>query len=751
VNMTTPFTGQTVDRVDGKLKVTGRALYAADHPVENLCHGYLIQSSIPRGAIASMDVTEAQASPGVLAIFTPFNPLKLYMPLGQGEGAISGDFMPLLQNPEIHYFGQTIGLVVAESFEQARDAAALVKVDYQTQPAVIDVDAGLGQAYAPKSVNDLGATVTVLADGVSSVDAALGEAEVSVSGTYSNPIEHHNPMEPHATTALWNENRLTIYDATQWVQGQQRNLAAVLGVDEADVRVICPFVGGGFGCKGSMWMHSPLTAAAARVLNRPVKTVLTRGQMFTAVGHRPIVKQTVTLGANRDGTLAVIKHEAVSSTSRVKLFVESAAHRTSLALYKAPNIQVSHRVVPLDVAPGTFMRAPGVAPGMFALESAMDELAVKLGMDPVELRLRNYATVDPNKKLPWSSKHLDECYRVGAEKFGWSERHSEPATARDGDWLVGTGMATALYPAHRSKAEAKLRLEADGTASISSATHDLGTGMYTVLAIVASQSLGIPVNRIRPVLGDSALSLSPVAGGSQSTASVGPAVLSAVESAKKRLIAAAIAGQQSPLFGMKADQVAFENGELRAGAKSIPFAQVLAALGRASIDGSGTASPGEEEHQYAFLSFGAQFCEVRVNQWTGEARVSRFTSVMDIGTVVSSKTARSQVIGGIVFGIGMGLLEATQVDPRSGWIANRNIAEYLVPTNADVPKINVELLNFPDTVFNPLGARGIGEIGIAGVPAAIANAVFNATGKRVRDLPIRPESLLPEPGHPNLA
>jgi xanthine dehydrogenase YagR molybdenum-binding subunit len=736
---------QSVDRVDGKLKVTGRARYSGDHSLPNLCYGYLLQSSIAKGKIESMDVTAAQNSPGILAVYTPFNPLKIYSPAQAGEeGAISGDVIPLLQDPNIDYFGQTIGLVVAETFEQARDAAGLVKAEYESQPAIVQLQAGLGEAYAPKSVGGMAATVSVLADGVTSIDEALRGAEVLVSATYNSPVEHHNPMEPHATTAMWNGDQLTVYDASQWVQGQQRNLAAVLGIDEANVRVLCPFVGGGFGCKGSMWMHSPLTAAAARVLNRPVKTVLTREQMYTAVGHRPTVRQIVTLGATKQGDLTAVKHEAYSSSSRVKFFAEAAAHRTSLALYKSPNILVNHQVVPLDFAPGTFMRAPGVAPGMYALESAMDELAAKLGVDPVQLRLRNYATADPVGKLPWSSKHLDECYRIGADKFGWSRRSQEPRTNRDSDWLVGHGMATALYPAHRSHAEVKVRFQSDGNVSVSAATHDLGTGMYTVLAVVASEALGIPIERIRPVLGDSALTPAPVAGGSQSTASVTPAVVAAVDAAKKKLISVAVSATKSPFSGLKASDVSYVNGALQASGKSVPFEGVLSALDRSAVEGSGSASPGEEEHKYGFLSFGAQFCEVRVNDWTGEVRVTRFTSVMDVGTVINQKTARSQVIGGIVFGIGMGLLEATKVDPNNGWIANRNLAEYLVPTNADVPHIDVEFLNIPDTTFNSLGVRGIGEIGIAGVPAAIANAIFNATGTRVRNLPITPESLLVE-------
>jgi xanthine dehydrogenase YagR molybdenum-binding subunit len=558
---------------------------------------------------------------------------------------------------------------------------------------------------------------------------------------------HHNPMEPHATTALWDGDRLTVYDTTQYLDGHRRTIASALGIDEDKVRVLCPFVGGAFGCKGSMWMHSPLTAAAARALNRPVKTVLARDQMYTSVGHRPALIQTVALGAGQDGTLQAVKHDVLSTVAASRVFIESAAHRTSRFLYKAPNIQVSQKLVPLDVAPGTFMRAPGVAPGMFALECAMDELALKLRMDPIGLRMKNYAEVYPGPNVPWSTKHLKECYELGAEKFGWSQRNLMPGSNRSGEWLVGQGMATALYPAHRSRAAVKVRLQADGSALVSSATHDLGTGMYTVMAIVGADSLGLPIERVQAQLGDSALPPAPGAGGSQTTASVTPAIRAAADSVKKKLIQIAVKEKQSPFHGMKPEEVSYEGGRLIGNGKSMDFADLLGGLGRGAVEATETAQAGEEEKKYAFHSFGAQFCEIRVNEWTGEARVSRFTSVMDIGRVVSLKTARSQVMGGVVFGLGMALLEATRFDEQSGRVANANFADYLVATNADVPFIDVHFIDKPDTIFNSIGARGVGEIGIAGVPAAVANAVFNATGKRVRDLPITPEKILwPETG-----
>jgi xanthine dehydrogenase YagR molybdenum-binding subunit len=437
------FQGLNRDRFDAKLKVAGQAMYAGDHDFPNVAFGYLIQSSISRGEIRAFDLASAQKSPGVIGIFTPFNSLKLYRPLGSDEGVNSGDAIPLLQDTQVHYFGQTIGLVVAESFEEARDAAALVKVIYESRQPVLTLDTEKGKTYQPQSVRGMPPTVSVLEPGVSSIDDVLRQAEVSIAEEYSTPVEHHNPMEPYATVAVWEDDRLTAYDATQWVGGQQRNLAAVLGVDNDHVRVLCPFLGGGFGCKGSMWMHSPLTAAAALVLGRPVKTILARAQMYTGVGHRPKTLQKIELGATRDGALRALKHEVVSSTAVVKEFVEAAAHRTSRYLYKSPNIFVSHHLVSLDIAPGTFTRAPGVAPGMYALEAAMDELAVKLGMDPIELRVKNHAEIYPGTDRPWSSKHLLECYEKGVANFGWAKRNPKARMSKDGDWWIGQGMATA--------------------------------------------------------------------------------------------------------------------------------------------------------------------------------------------------------------------------------------------------------------------------------------------------------------------
>jgi xanthine dehydrogenase YagR molybdenum-binding subunit len=750
--MSTSIIGKPQDRIDGKLKVTGRAMYAGDRQAQNLAFGYLLTSAVAKGSIQAMDTSVAERSPGVAAIYTPFNPLKLYHGLEQSEGAMSGEIMPPLQDEKILNYGQIIGLVVADSFEQARDAAALVKTRYDAQEPVASWEQGTEHSFTPENVGEEKATIKILAQGVESIDDALKASPMVMDATYIEPIYHHNPMEPHATTAVWQGDRLNIYDATQGVIAHRLNVAAVLGIDEDMVRVLCPFVGGAFGCKGSMWMFSPLTAAAARALNRPVKTILTREQMFTLVGHRPALIQHLTLGATQDGTLQAVKHDVQSTVSFSKFFVEAAAHRTSRLLYKSPNIQVSHTLVPWDVGGPTFMRAPGCAPGMFALECAMDELAVKSKIDPVELRVKNDSNLYPGKNVPWSSRHLVECFQLGAEKFGWSQRNAEPSAVQQGDWLIGMGTASALYPAHRNRASAKVRLQADGTAQVSSATQDLGTGTWTVLAIVGADSLGLPIERIRTELGDSALPPAPTSGGSTSVSSVTPAIQKAAESAKKKLIQLAIKDKKSPFFGMKIEEVVYREGQLVGGGKSVDFGSVLSATGRGSVEATEMAAAGEEEEKYAFHSFGAQFCQLKVNRWTGEIRLQRVTSVMDIGTVINMKAARSQILGGIVFGIGMALLEGSVLEEKTGRYANANFADYLVATNADIPEVDIHFVIKPDTIFNPLGARGIGEIGITGMPAAIANAVFNATGKRIRQFPIHPENLLPlEPEQPTIS
>jgi xanthine dehydrogenase YagR molybdenum-binding subunit len=721
--------GGSVSRVDGRLKVTGAAKYAVDHDAAGVCHGYLVLSTVGRGTIRSVDASAAEASPGVLAVYTPFNPLALRYP---GGGA-NQNWVPL-QDTMVRHYGQIIGLVVAETFEQARHAAALVAVDYDAQPPRASLVDGIPDATVPGGQ----AVVDILAEGVASIDDALAASEVTVSGSYQQPSKHHHAMEPHAILAVWQGDQLTAYSGTQTPRSHASRIAAVLGVAAAQVRVVSPHVGGGFGNKASTWTHDLVAAAAARALGRPVKVALTRAQTFTVTGHRSAVAQTVALGAARDGTLTALKHDAYSSLSASGWTSESAPGTTSRFLYQATNLHVGQKVVTLDVPPSTVMRAPGEESGSFALESAMDELADALRMDPVALRMKNYATAYPGRGVPWSSKHLDECYRVGAEKFGWSRRNPVPGAVTDGDWRVGVGMATAVYPANRLPTTVRVRLQADGTAWVASATADLGTGMWTVLAILGADRLGLPLERIRPDLGDSTLPANLGAFGSSSTASVGAALLAAAESAKQALVQLAAGDVRSPLYGL---EVSYSDGDLVAAGRRVGFADLLAATGTDGVEGSGNDTGGDAS-RYAFHSFGAHFCEVRVNRWTGEPRLSRITTVIDGGRIVNRKAARSQIAGGVIFGIGQALLEGARWEPASGRIANTNLMDYLLPVHLDVPPVDVHFVEYPDTVFNPVGVRGIGELGTVGVAAAIANAVYNATGRRVRELPLTIDKLL---------
>jgi xanthine dehydrogenase YagR molybdenum-binding subunit len=675
----------------------------------------------------------------VLAVYTPFNPLKLYT----GGGFGGAQWVPL-QDTEVHYHGHIIGVVVAETFELARDAAALVRVDYDARPPTVSFTDNIPNAI-PAPPNFPGgpgeSELTILADGVASIDAALAASDVSVSASFTQPIENHNAMEPHATTAVWRDERLTVYSGSQAAAGHAGSIAGAIGVDPARVHVLSHHVGGGFGNKAATWSHSLVAAAAARALGRPVKVVLTREQTFTVTGHRSTVAQNVALGARRDGTLVAVSHEGFTSVSIQGSSPENGPFKTSRVLYRTENLHVSQKVVRLDLPTPTFMRAPGECSGSFALETAMDELAVALRMDPIELRVRNNATVVPGTNRPWSSKHLTECLQVGAERFGWHRRNPTPRSVLDGDWLVGMGAAVAIYPAARgNQTMVRVRLSPDGTASVATATADLGTGMWTVLAIMGADSLAIPLHRIKPELGDSILPPSVGAFGSMSTASVAPAVRAAAAAAVTALITLAVEHERSPFHGLEPSEVRYEKGDLVRNGRRISFGRLLILTGAAGVEatqpGSG-GNPGEHE----FHTFGAHFCELAVNRFTGEPRLRRWTTVIDAGRIVNAKAARSQIIGGTLFGIGQALYEGSAVEPTGRW-ANSNLADYLIPVNADIPPMDVHFLDHPDTIFNPVGVRGIGEISTVGAAAAIGNAVFNATGKRVRDLPITLDKLL---------
>jgi xanthine dehydrogenase YagR molybdenum-binding subunit len=697
--------GQGIDRVDGRLKVTGQARYAAEFAVPGVVHAVLVNSTIGSGAITGFDLAAAQAMPGVLAIITPDNAPKLRI----GSQSVHA---PLLQDRDVHFNGQHIAVVVAETLDQADAAASLVRVRYRRDEPVTSMDAVLGQAYTPKSFRN-GARPADSRRG--DPDSAFDDAVAKVDATYITPIEHHNPMEPHGTIARWDGNRLTVWTATQGISGAQQALASLFGIDQADVHVICPYVGGGFGCKGNTWPPATLAAMAAKVVGKPVKLAVTRAQMFTSNGYRPRTVQKLRFAADEQGHLVSMRHDGFSQMSQPALgeFSEPVGLATEM-LYACPNVAVTHRLVATHASLPTYMRAPGLASGNFALESAIDELAVALRQDPLEFRLRNYAEQEPHQNRPFASKALRECYRQGAEAFGWSRRSHEPRSMRDGNVLIGWGMATSTYPTHRMPAAVRVRVGANGTALVQVGTQDLGTGTYTVMSQIAADELGIPVDRIQFELGDSAFPHAPVSGGSMTVASVGPAVKAACEAVRAKL-------QGDP-------------------GASLP--ELLARHNMEFVDGTSEAKPGDEEKRYAMHAFGAQFAEVRIDADLGEIRVSRFVGAFDAGRVMNAKTARSQLIGGIVYGLGMALLEETHVDGETGRIVNANIAEYLVPVNADVPDIQTIIVPNDELISNPLGAKGIGELPMVGVAAAVANAVYHATGVRVRKVPIRIEDLL---------
>lgn len=739
--------GPARSRVDGRLKVTGAAKYAVEFAVPQCAHGWTVESNIAKGKITAIDTAAAQAVPGVLAVLTHLNMPKFTEPpkkeeRGTSSGIRNEERFPL-SDAGVHYAGQYVALVVAETIEQARYAASLVKVSYTPEEPLLTMEAAVKKAEKPKKNNDTPVQINKGDAAAALKDASL----VKIEQTYITPTETHNPIEMSGTIAHWeSDKKLTLYDATQFVKGVQNILARALGLEREDVRVVCPFVGGAFGCKGAVWMHILLAAMGAKVAGVPVKVHVSRRNMFVGTGHRTPTRQTLSLAATKDGKLQAIQHISETLTSPVGEFTESCGSRSTGLMYESPSIRVEETVYPVNVSTPTFMRAPGECPGSYALECALDELAIALKMDPVALRLANHADNHPTKNLPFSAKHLKEAYQLGAEKFGWSKRNSEPRSMRDGDLLVGWGMATATYPAHKMSAAAKVILRANNTATVQCATHDLGTGAYTAFTQISSEQLGIPFENVTFELGSSDFPFGPVAGGSNSTGTVGTAIHEAARLLHRTLGDMASRDPKSPLYRLKPDDfVMTEPG--RIGVQSDPkksdsFADLLKRAGRESIEVQGEQPKVEQSKTHAFQSWGAHFCEVKIDPLLPRVQVTRVVSVMNCGRVVSAKTARSQIIGGVVMGIGMALTEETSYDPATGLPVIRNLADYHVPTNADVPEIDVAFVGEPDFTFNPIGARGMGEIGITGIAAAIANAVYHATGTRIRDLPITPDKLI---------
>jgi xanthine dehydrogenase YagR molybdenum-binding subunit len=727
--------GKAVDRVDAIRKVTGAALYAAEVPVTGIAHAVIVGSTIAHGRIVEVEARAARALAGVLAVITHHDAPRL--PGIDEKVATNTRVLQVLQDPDVHYSDQPIAVVVAETLEIAQHAATLVIARYEREPAVAHMPRDLAAGYEPTKAGPRGEPRSNRGD----VEAGLRTAHATVDATYVTPVQTHNPMEPHATIAVWQGNsRVTIYDSTQGIFGVRDRIAMVFGLDKRDVRVINHFVGGGFGCKGAPWSHVILATMAARLLARPVKLVLTRPQMFALVGHRPETMQRVMLGASSAGKLTAIRHDVLSETSRFDEFVEPSALQTRM-LYACPNVATSHRLVRIDVPTPTFTRAPGEASGSFAIESAIDELAVRLAIDPLELRMRNHADSDPESDKPWSSKSLRECYRAGAERFGWARRSAAPRSMRDGRALLGWGMATATYPARQLPASAIARIFPDGTAIVQAGTQDIGTGTYTIMTQIAAEHLDLGIERVHFELGDTVLPETPLSAGSFTASSTGAAVALACRAARSKLIDLAIADASSPLYGAPQAQITSDGGTLIYDGKRDAYAAILRRSGLPELSAEYSTTPTVERERYSIHAFGAQFAEVRVDEELGQIRVTRFVGAFGCGKILNPKTARSQLMGGIVWSIGMALHEHTERDPRTGRTMTRDLVDYHIPVHADVPDIDIITIDETDPHVNVIGAKGLGEIGNTGAAAAIANAVFHATGVRVRELPITPEKV----------
>ncbi|MBG0795213.1 xanthine dehydrogenase family protein molybdopterin-binding subunit [Methylocystis sp. H62] len=733
--------GKPVSRIDGPAKVTGRAKYAAEFSAPGLAYGVVVSSVVAKGRIISIDRSAALAVPGVIEVFAHDNRPSLpssHEKYTDQVAAPGSPFRPLYDG-EILFSGQPVALVVAEELEIARFAASLVDIRYETEEAVTDLDTQIDQAFEPPEKRAPDWDPPARGD----VDSALSRSPTRIRTEYRTPVEHHNPMETFGSTAVWNDGRLTVYDKTQGAPNCQEYLCSVFGLAKDKVRVLSPYVGGAFGAGLRPNYQLFMAALAAIGLKRSVRVTLTRQQMFT-LGYRPQTLQTLTLGAENDGRLVAVKHDAIANTSRFEDYQEPTVVWSG-ALYSCDHSTVTSRLARLDLFTPCDMRAPGGAVGMYALESAMDELSYAVGVDPLELRLKNYSERDQNKNRPISSKALKDCYLQGAERFGWSKRRPEPRSMREGRELIGYGMATGIWSAFFVPTSARAILAPDGTLEIACATADIGTGTYTILAQIGAEMLGLPLDKVIVKIGDSDLPSAPVEGGSWTAASAGSAVVEACKGIRKELLKHASAINSSPLQGVDVADVTIVDGQIRMTSdpsRAMPLSEVVMGL-KEPIRSEVSAAPDERAlEEYSHYAHSAVFAEVRLDEELGMLRVARVVSAVAAGRILNPKTARSQILGAVVGGIGMALHEETVIDHRYGRFMNHNLAEYHVPVHADVHAIDVIFVDEQEHRLNPLGVKGVGEIGIVGTAAAIANAVFHATGVRVRDLPITIDKLL---------
>ncbi|MBB5780300.1 xanthine dehydrogenase family protein molybdopterin-binding subunit [Nonomuraea jabiensis] len=722
--------GRPADRLDGPAKAAGAVRYTAEHRLPGLVHAVVVGSTVARGRVTTIHVPPA---PGVLLVMTHHNAPAMkrtgaYATLRGPLGAAAMS-LPVLNTDEIFWYGQPIAVVVAESPEQARHAASRIHADYERWPAALSMT---GQRpFTPAHA--------VLEEPVTRIgDTRTARAAVTVEAEYATPLEYHNAMEPHATVAHWEGDRLTVHDTSQYPYGVKEMLARKFSLPEENVRVLAPFIGGGFGGKTVAWPHVWLAVAAARLSGRPVKLVLSRADLFAMTGGRAPTRSRVSLGADASGRLTALEHHAVSSCSADE-FAEAAVI-ASRHLYACPNLRSAQQVVRLDRIQNAFFRGPGVAPGSFALESAMDELACRLGLDPLDLRLRNEPDRDPATGHRFTSRHLREAYLLGAEAFGWSRRPPEPRATRDGRWLIGYGLAAAINPDAVLIAGVKLRLSADGTVTVRSSTNELGAGTSTAQSQATADRLGLPLDRVRFEQGDSDVARTRIPGASAATTTLASAIWSARDNLVRELLRL-VRGTGSPLAGLSPGEVETRDGGLSGPRGGETYERILARAGLDAVEVEGRSALPYQTIKRGTYSYGAHFCEVRVDEDTGETRVTRWAGAFDGGRIVNPKQAAGQMRGGIIMGIGMALTEEALLDERTGLIVNHSLADYHVPTHADVPDIDIRFVDRPDPQ-TPLGAKGIGELGIVGVAAAVANAVHHATGKRVRSLPITPDKLM---------
>lgn len=728
--------GTARSRVEGPLKVSGRVQYAADFVMPGLLHAVMVVSSVGKGTITGIDTAAALAHRGVRHVLTHLNAPKLsYRPHKAAVDPAVGERLHVLQDNQIKFFGQPVAVVVADTLEAAEHGASLVSIIYAAEQPATVLDRPARPLVTPRGGDYTRGTP----------HAALAAADVRVDDVYRIGRQNHNPIELHATIAHWAGNQLTLWEKTQFVRSTAGELEAIFGLEPGAVHVVSPFVGGAFGNALRAWPHVTLAALAARVSNRPVKLVLTRRQLFSSTGYRAASRQRFAVGADRDGRIQAIIHESIGETSSYEQHVD-ALPELARFLYTSPHARVTYQLAELDVHTPTFMRGPGRAPASFAIESGLDELSYKLGIDPIELRMRNEPEHDQYTGRPFSSRRLKECYELGAKRFGWSRRKPGVRATRDGHWLIGWGTATACYDTLRGNAQALARIKADGTAVVASATSDMGPGTYTSMAQVASDSLGLPIECVRFLLGDTTLPLAPSHGGSQTMASVGSAVRTACDVLRDTVVRMAVSDPGSPLHGADPATVVVRDGRLSvpgSPGRSETYQDVLRRRNKDHVETVQQWGPGDTSSRYSLFVYGAVFVELGVDDTLGLVRIRRVLGVYDAGKIINPKLSHSQGIGGLVGGIGMALLEHTSTDPRDGRLTNAGLAEYLVPVNADVPAVDAMFLEGgDDQIASPLGVKGLGEVTLVGAAAAIANAVYHATGKRVRELPITLDKLL---------